>query len=99
MLFIARTNVDVLDAHVQKLELGALVLVVQPAAVSALDFLVGTVLLWTMQCSALALYKGQSLAIRIACALQPWWGYLVSEYGHSIYHCLGEVVGSLRHVV
>ncbi len=47
MLFIARIDVDVLDALVQQLELGALVLLVRSAAVPALDYLVGAVLLWT----------------------------------------------------
>ena len=43
MLFIPRINVDVLDALVQQLEFGALVLVVRSAAVPALDYLVGAV--------------------------------------------------------
>ena len=47
MLFITRIDVDVLDALVQKLEFGALVLIVRSAAVPALDYLVGAVLLWT----------------------------------------------------
>jgi hypothetical protein len=47
VLFIAQIDVDVLDARIQKLELGALVLVLRPAAVPALDFLVGAVLICT----------------------------------------------------
>ena len=70
----------------------------QPAGVPALDFLVGAVLLWTTQRSALTLYGGQSLAIRLACILQPWWGYVVGEYTHGLDHCLREVVSSFHHV-
>ena len=71
----------------------------QPAGVPALHFLVGAVLLWTTQRSALTLYGGQSLTIRFACILQPWWGYVVGEYAHGLDHCLGEVVSSFHHVV
>ena len=47
MFFVARIDIDVLDALVQQLEFGALVLIVRSAAVPALDYLVGAVLLWT----------------------------------------------------
>ena len=42
---VTRVDADVLDARVQQLELGALILVVQSAAVPSLDHLVGAVLL------------------------------------------------------
>ena len=44
MFLVAVVDVEVLDAHVQQLEIKALILVVQTAAVPALDLtLVGTV--------------------------------------------------------
>jgi hypothetical protein len=44
VFLVAVVDVEVLDAHVQQLELKALILVVQTAAVPALDLtLVGTV--------------------------------------------------------
>ncbi len=79
MLFIAQIDVDVLDAGVQQIELGTLVLVVRSAAVPALNFLVGAVSLWTTKRYALALYEDQSLTIWVACVLHPWRGYVAGE--------------------
>ena len=98
MLFVARIDVDALVPSSSNLSLGHLFLL-RPAAVPALNFLIGAVLLWTTRHSTLALYKGQLLTIRVVCTLQPWWGYVVGEYAYGLDHCLGEVVGSFRHVV
>jgi hypothetical protein len=45
---------------------------------------VGTVSLWTVQCAALALDKGQSLAIRIVCVLQSWRSFVAGQETHSL---------------
>ena len=97
VVFLIRVfNAEVLDAHVQQLELGALVRVVRFAAVPAADLtLVGTVPLPTARRTNPVLDEGQSLlAIQIAHLLQSWWGYLVGEhvYGLTIprsYHSTG----------
>ena len=94
VFLIAVIDIEVLDAHVQQLELGALTLVVRSIPMVAFD-----VLLRTAQRAALALVEGQSLAIRIAHTLQSWWGYVVSEHVHGLNHRLGIVVDSLCRVI
>ncbi len=64
-------NVEVLDARVQQLQLGALVLEVRPATMPALDF---ALTLWTARRATLTLDESQSLTARIAHALQSWRG-------------------------
>ena len=87
---------EVLDARVQQLQLGVLVLSVWPATMSAFDF---ALTLWTARRSALTLDEGQSLTVQITHALQSWWGYVVSEQAYSLDNCLWIVVSSLSHVV
>ena len=69
MLLVAVIDAEFLDDRVQQLELRALALVVQSAAMEACN-----VLLWTARRATLALDEGQSLAIRIAHTLQSWLG-------------------------
>jgi hypothetical protein len=94
VLIVAVIDVEVLDAQVHQLGLGALVLIVRSAAMVAFN-----VLLRTARRAALALNEGQSLTIRITHTLQPWWGYIVGEHAHGLNHRLWIVVSSLRHVV
>jgi hypothetical protein len=72
----AIVDVEVLDASVQQLQLGAIALEVRPATMPAFDF---TLTLRTMRHAALTLDEGQSLAVWIAHALQSWRGYVVGE--------------------
>ena len=76
VFLVAIIDVEVLDARVQQLQLGALALEVRPATMLAFDF---AFTLWTVRHAALTLDKGQSLTIRIEHALQSWRGYVVGE--------------------
>ncbi len=99
IVFLAAiVDVEVLNARVQQLHLGALALEVRPATMPAFDF---TITLWTTRCAALTLDEGQSLAVRIAHALQlqSWRGYIVGEQANGLDNCLQIVVGSLCHVL
>ena len=71
----AIVNVEVLDARVQQLLLGAFALEVRSTTMPAFDF---AITLQTMQGAALTLDEGQSLTIRIARTLLSWRGYVVS---------------------
>jgi hypothetical protein len=71
MILVAIIDVEVLDACVQQLQLRALVLEVLPATMPPFDF---ALTLRTARHAALTLEKGQSLTVRIAQALQSWWG-------------------------
>jgi len=90
----AVVDVEVLNARVQKLQFGALALVVQAVSMEALN-----VPLRTTQRAALTLDEGQSLTIRIIHALQSWRGYVVGEQAHGLDNCFWIVVGSLCRVI
>jgi len=96
VFLVAIVDVEVLDARVQQLQLGALALEVRSTTMPALDF---TLTLRTTRCAILTLDEGQFLTVRIAHALQSWRGYVVSEQVHGLDNCLRIVVGSLLHVV
>ena len=63
VFIVAIVDVEVLDARVQQLQLGALALEVQPTTMPAFDF---ALTLRTALCAALTLDEGQSLTARIA---------------------------------
>jgi len=65
VFLVAIVDVEVLDARVQQLELGALALVVRSNTMVTFN-----VLLWTSQRTTLTLDESQSLAIQIAHRLQ-----------------------------
>ena len=94
MFLVATVNVEVLDARVQQLQVGALALEVWPATMPAFDFV-----LPLRTGATLTLDDGQSLNVRIARTLLIWRGYVVSEQVQSLDNCLRIVVGSLHHVV
>jgi hypothetical protein len=89
-------DVEVLDARVQQLQLGALVLEMWTTTMPALDF---ALILRTARHATLTLDEGQSLTVRITHALQSWRGYVVSEQAHGLDNGLWIVVGSLRRVI
>jgi hypothetical protein len=87
-------NKEVLNANVQNLERGALVLVVSLLAeVPALDLA-----LWGCGPS-IALNKSNTIAIWLLVVLVSCWHLIIAEELHYLNDGLGEIVASLCHVV
>ncbi len=76
MFLVTVFGVEVLEARIWHLELGALVLVVQSIALPALGFTLD----YAVFLQTAPLNKCQPLAIRIAYTLQPWWGFVVGQH-------------------